>query len=113
VARAASLALVALGAGLLKVYVFDVLAAAQHDESVSVPMKLVILAPMLLVLGACTTVATFKTGGREALNKLLTDPQTHRLHSRGLSIVVGLLAVGFGTYGWMMWRLSELGYRVF
>jgi hypothetical protein len=112
VGKAASIVLVGLGIFLLKLCVFDVLAAAKRHETISLSMKGVLLAPPVLVLGLVATVASFTKGGSTSLGERFSDPHTRRLRPLGWAIVLLLLAVGGGVYFWLTSQLTALGYDV-
>jgi len=112
VAPVASLALVGIGIFLLKMCVFDVLAAAQRHETVHLSMKGVLLAPPVLVLGLVATVASFRKGKGTAWSERFSNPQTKRLSPAGWALVLVLIGVGGGVYFWLTSQLAALGYDV-
>jgi hypothetical protein len=114
VAPVASLVLVGVGVFLLKLCVFDVLAAAKRHEAISLNLKGVLIAPPVLVLGLIALAASFSKSGSTALSERFrfSNPQTKRLTPVGWGIVLALLAVGGGVYFWLTSQLTALGYEV-
>jgi hypothetical protein len=112
VAPAASLVLVGLGVFLIKVCVFDVLAAAKRHETISLNLKGVLIAPPVLVLGLIAVVTSFSKNRGTAWSERFSNPQTKRLNAFGWAIVLALLAVGGGAYLWLTSQLTALGYDV-
>lgn len=112
VAPVASLVLVGIGVFLIKVCVFDVLAAAQRHETISLSLKGVLLAPPVLVLGLIALVTSFSKNTGTAWSRRFSNPETKRLNAFGWGIVFALLAVGGGVYLWLTSQLTALGYEV-
>jgi hypothetical protein len=114
VAPAASLVLVGVGVFLIKLCVFDVLAAARRHESISLNLKGVLIAPPVLVLGLIAVVSSFSRNRSTAWPARLSfsNPQTKRLSAFGWAFVFALLAVGGGVYFWLTSQLTALGYEV-
>jgi hypothetical protein len=111
VARVASLALVAIGAFLLKMCVFDVLAAARRGETVHLSMRGTIIAPGAILLGIVLTYVSFTRANPREWGRQLTNPETKRLSPRGWVIVIVMLGAGLGLYLWTKSQLVALGYE--
>lgn len=112
VAPAASLLLVGLGVFLIKLCVFDVLAAAKRHETISLNLKGVVIAPPVLVLGLIAVAASFSKNRSTAWSERFSNPQTKRLNPFGWAIVFALFAVGGCLYIWLTSQLAALGYEV-
>jgi hypothetical protein len=114
-ARAAALFLVACGGLLLKLSVFDVLAAARrHEASISFGFKGTIMAPAIIALGIYATVVSFSGGDpKTALGaSFMTDPRTQRLSRLGYVVVVALFGAGGALYLYVRSLLTFYGYDV-
>jgi hypothetical protein len=107
-----SLVMVFGGLFLLKVSVFDVLAAARrHDPSVSLGNGSLV-APIFIVLGLLTLTSSVAPQAldRGPVARLMSNPKTGRLSLRGTIVLFGLVGVGLALHLWLRSELQGLGY---
>ena len=110
-ARGAGVALVGLGAFLLKLGFFDVLRdAGAGASSVSTSGKAVLAAPFLILCGLFLVVIGAPGDGSSGLGRHFVRPSDRRLSPLGWVLVAAMVVPGLILYVWLQDQLEALGY---